>query len=144
MSGPKKPDAVFRVGTPAILVLPTVYKGRSTEYLLVDVIAAKRTYVTVRLVDQDQRLSSDKTDYHMQTGQVRNRDKYGSYAPHLITVAEHTINERERAARQYLDANGINASELRGFWKDQGFIKLSNVLRSAEGFTKRVEGGNGS
>lgn len=144
MGGPKKPDAVFRVGTQAISVVPMPGKGGETRHILVDVIDAKRTYVAVRPVNPDDHLRSDRTDYHMQTGQVRNRDKFGNYPPRLITVAEHEISQREHEARIYLEANGVWTHELRGFWKAQGAVRLASVLRKAEELTKHVEGENGS
>jgi hypothetical protein len=132
VSGPKKPNAVFKVGEQAWAIIPQYGRGVSTQHVLVDVIDAKRTYVTVKAVNPALRLHPDKTDYHMQTGAVRNRDRYGSYAPRLMTVAEHEITERTNAARTYLEENGIFSHELRGFWAEQGPVKLADVLRQAE------------
>jgi hypothetical protein len=132
MSGPKKPTAVFKVGDQAFVYLPSYSRGVGTQHVLVDVIDAKRTYVTVRAVNSALRLHPDKTEYHMQTGTVRNRDKFGNYAPRLVTLAEHQIERRTEAAHSYLEENGIFPHALRGFWKEQGAIALAQVLRQAQ------------
>jgi hypothetical protein len=130
VSGPKKPNAVFKVGDQAIVYEPT-YSRMGTQRIPVEVVDAKRTYVTVKATGP-MRLHPDKTDYHMQTGEVRNRSKFASYAPRLVTLAEHQIEQRTGAAREYLEENGIFTHELRGFWAEQGPVKLADVLRQAE------------
>lgn len=132
MSGPKKPQVNFRVGDRAWVVVPTYSRGRGDDHILVDVVDAKRTYVTVKAVDPGQHLHRDKADYHMETGVVRNRDRFGNYAPRLMTTAAHEIDRRTSAAHTYLNANGIFSHELRGFWKEQGVLVLADVLRQAE------------
>lgn len=132
MSGPKKPNAVFKIGEQAWAIIPSYSRGKIADHVLVDVIDAKRTYVTVKAVNPEERLHPDKADYHMQTGQVRNRDRFGNYAPRLVTLAQHEIDQRNYEAREYLEKNGIFPHELRGFWRQQGAIPLAEVLRRAE------------
>lgn len=132
MSGSKKPDAVFKVGDQAWAIVPGYTGNFRMAHVLVDVVDAKRTYVTVKAVDPAQRLHPDKSDYHMQTGQVRNRDRFGSYAPRLMTRAEYEIMIRTDDAHAYLESNGIWSRELRGFWKERGALVLADVLRQAE------------
>lgn len=132
MSGTKKPQINFRVGDQAWVLQPSYGRGVKTIHIRVEVIDAKRTYVVVRALDPSQRLQPDKTDYHMETGIVRNRDRFGNYAPRLVTLAEHEINIRTNAARDYLFSNGIHVHELRGFWREQGPLALAQVLQQAE------------
>jgi hypothetical protein len=131
MSGPKKPNAVFKIGDQAWVYLPSYGKG-GASHVLVDVIDAKRAYVTVKAVDPGERLPSDKTDYHMETGQVRNRDRFGNYAPRLMTTVERMIEKAQHDARVYLSENGIKVSDLQGFWKEMGSIFLADQLQKAE------------
>lgn len=144
MSGPKKPNAVFKTGDQAIVELYRYVGGSSRwDRVLVEITDSMRTYVRVKAVSPSQQLSSDETEYYMETGQVRNWDRF-SHPPRLITLAQHRMDEVRREADEYLRSAGISPARLEGFWKEMGPIFLADQLQKAETNWRQLDeqGGN--